>query len=277
MNEPKKNISKSADRKNNSWKDTSKLNSSGMKVDNVKVSFFSKTRKRIEAFFGKIRDWLNLNKVFFETLAATTLTIMAVTLARSQLKVAREQTEYLQQQIFIQRAQTMPQIIVTQEGVDSMTEMAEEKIFIYNQGNIARDIDVMSRCTLVIFTTDGLRKTIPIADYYGEPEFTQNSTGLLATINNEKMFAKVVEIENEIRHLSWKDNGIRDFGISRNIMVYYTDIFGGSHREFFYINPVFGAQLSDESVERDYFDGFGSMPNFTSITVDDILNYINHK
>ncbi|SRR6266496_93895 len=263
-------VSKSASLK--SSLETNKLDG---KDNDIKVSFFVTIKERLLSFVGKIRDWLNLNKVFFETVAATALTVMALVLAKSQNDVAKEQTKYLQQQTTIEHAQAMPQIIVVQEGADSMTEVAKEKIFIYNQGNIARDIDVMSRCTLAIFTTDGLEKYIPITDYYGEPEFTQNSTGLLATINNEKMLAKVVEIENEIRHLSWKDNGISDLVISRNIMVYYTDIFGGSHREFYYINPVFGAQLRGDSVEKDYFDGLDWMPDFTSITVNDILNYIN--
>ena len=270
--------------KGNSLKPSSKTNKSEVKANNVQVSFFSKIKKRLVSFVGKIRDWLNLNKVFFETLAATTLTIMAVIFAWSQLKVAEEQTSYLHQQTIIERNQALPQIMVIQEGVDSIQSVNEEKISIYNQVNIVRHTTIFSRCFFIITSYDGTKSKkirVPIAGYYDKPKLTQNSTGLLATIDNEKMFTKIEEIENEIQRLSFNKYVTFTFGIERNIEVYYQDIFGEAHYDYFYLNPVFGPELQDpffaDDIAKNYSDGLREMPDFATVTAEELLNLLDNK
>lgn len=90
----------------------------------------------------KARDFLERNKIFFETIAAMTLTIMAIVLAWGQLKVTKDQTEFLKQQTIIERAQTLPQFLITTHLIidQESGRATDEEILIYNQGNIAREI-----------------------------------------------------------------------------------------------------------------------------------------
>lgn len=119
----------------------------------------------------RLRNFLDKNKIYFETLTATTLTLMAIVVAVAQLLVTNKQTAYLEQQTIIGRSQALPHFVVTAKQYmnEDNTLAVSDKILIYNQGNLAYNITTQ---TAVFFELSYLKETdirnqrIPVSGYY---------------------------------------------------------------------------------------------------------------
>jgi len=151
-------------------------------VPNIEVDEIKKSK------IEKTRDFLTLNKVFFETVAATTLTAMAIVLAWGQLRVAEKQTEYLERQTVMQNAQASPQFVVDLEHIrDNATNaVSGDRINIHNQGLLAREVkvDALVLVKMVTVKNTGLpEKIVPLTGYFWITAYTGNTTGLMATID----------------------------------------------------------------------------------------------
>ncbi|MBE0570859.1 MAG: hypothetical protein IH618_04875 [Ignavibacteriaceae bacterium] len=72
---------------------------------------------------NKIRDWLNHNKIFFETIAAFLLSSMAVIISFYQVKIGDEQTKLLQAQTEYNRRQI--EITEKKEKVEKTAKWGE--------------------------------------------------------------------------------------------------------------------------------------------------------
>jgi len=81
-----------------------------------------------------MRDWLERNKVFFETLAAVLLSLMAVVIATVQTLAAVKQTHLSELQTRTAEAQVLPQLnlisYVSNEGHRSWAMRIREWNFI---------------------------------------------------------------------------------------------------------------------------------------------------
>jgi hypothetical protein len=72
---------------------------------------------------NNLRDWLNRNKIFFETIAAFLLSLMAILISFYQVKIGSDQTELLQAQTQYNKRQI--EIIESKEKVEKTGRWGE--------------------------------------------------------------------------------------------------------------------------------------------------------
>src|SRR5437879_4201252 len=89
------------------------------------------------------RQSLKRNKVFFETLAATLLSLMAIVVSIVQIFLAVKQNKLTQTQTEIARTQVSPQYVVTlKQSYDPVAQKyIEDEIVATNQGGLVQDLE----------------------------------------------------------------------------------------------------------------------------------------
>ena len=231
----------------NSSRNTTAKETKAAKVYDISERIQAKTHETVgkdtpklkELRVEKVREWLTINKVFFETVAATFLTIMAIILAWGQLKVAQKQTEYLERQTIIQNAQASPQFVVELDYVrDAATNFsAGDRISIYNQGILAREVKVDTVVLIKLVTVKNSEmpeKIIPLTGYFWITSCC-NNTGLIATIEGTNNFAKWVSIEQSFREITDQNNVIINVSLQRYVRITYRDIFDTYHADHYFV------------------------------------------
>jgi hypothetical protein len=209
----------------------------------------------------KLRKKLTHNKIFFETLAATALTLMAVVLSLGQLRVTQEQTTYLELQTTIQRAQASPQfVVVLKQVLNEVTGYAsEDKLFIYNQGNIARKIEAN---TAVFFKLSYVNKAnfqeklVPITGYFWITAYSGDATGLVLTIQGSENILKRREIQDVLDSLADANNVIINLEVQRYVKLTYRDIFNEVHTEYYFVPATGGSELISVEKGKTLFEDY---------------------
>lgn len=229
----------------------------------------------------KTRNFLNKNKIFFETVTASTLTVMAIIVAVAQLVVTSEQTAYLEQQTIIGRSQALPHFVISAKQFmnEDNTFAVGDKILVYNQGNIAYNIIVQ---TAVFFEFSYLYKTqtqdlsIPVSGYYTVQLISGDATGLVLTIESPNNNSKRMKIQDDLRDLAKANDKSILLDVKRYIKLSYRDIFNELHTEYYYIPLIFGSTLMDkiegESIFAGYNEKRGSMHDLDTMTAVDLYN-----
>jgi len=245
----------------------------------------AKTEVKNKSNTERARDFLTANKVFFETIAATTLTIMAIVLAWSQLKVAQEQTAYLEQQIIIERAQALPQFVVipSQFYNQEKERFTGEKLEIYNQGNIAKSISVETIAYLNInyyLQSKNGSIRVPLLGPYIY-QYTGDGKGLVLTATSPNLDLVISELRDQLRKLNGNDDYIYLDDIEQFVKITYQDILGVTHDEYYsFASFSYGAKLMNategEAIFLEYDAAYRNQQVFDidSINVQDIENLI---
>ena len=232
-----------------------------------------------------IKEWLTDNKIFFETIAATMLTFMAVILSFAQLAITQEQTAYLEQQIIIEREQALPQFVVISKTFpgEGTNQHEDDKIFMYNQGNTALNITTK---VAVFFNIDYLNGPeqkdilVPVDGYYWWHVMSGESTGLVVTIENPKNHLKRSIIEDELSKLAAANNVIINLNIKRYVQITYRDIFDELHTKYYLVVPFSGGELvqvdDGEKLFVQHQEGFsnGKMFDIDANSALDLFNLV---
>jgi hypothetical protein len=205
-----------------------------------------------------VRAWLTVNKIFFETVAATFLTFMAVILSYNQWRVAQDQTTYLEQQTRIEREQASPQFsITTKQDANSPNY---DRIFVYNHGNIA--LNIITRTAVFFDLTymgkNGSQKqlSVPIHGYYRLTIPSETAIGQVMIIESVAGIAKWGAIEKELDQLAAADGAFIDLSVKRYLELSYRDIFNETHVKYYNVIPFIGGDLLEPEMGTGIFDKF---------------------
>ncbi len=221
----------------------------------------SNSNNRIEI----LREWLNKNKIFFETIVAVFLTGMAIALTIMSINVSIKTNEiaFYETEIIKMENQPIFHFKVAYDYIDfdefKYPVPVDEKLIINNIGKPLKEFNYEKMIFLKIrYWENGINPRsafIPI-DYYFPSFPTGNLTDELITFrgpflpnqktgNRLKVLQAEKNLSEYVRRLNANDSVNID--ILRYIKVKYTDIFGNIHEEVYFVDPLNGAYKLNEN------------------------------
>src|SRR6267142_2156007 len=213
---------------------------------------------------GKVdvaRRYLDRNKVFFETLAASLLSLMAIIVSVVQIGLAIKQNKLTQTQTEIARTQALPQFVVNLKQIyDPMAEKyTEDQIVATNQGGLVQELD----CNFVVFIdtgylvhADSRQKLLPLDGYYNGIFLTGEGSGKVVTIKGINNTGKFSQLASQISEVAQAKGVICTVELKRYIRLRYRDVFGEKHVKYYYVPPIFGGNVLDEPEGKSLFDKY---------------------
>lgn len=211
--------------------------------------------KLVLKWLHAIRDWLERNKIFFETITAIFLTIMAIEVSLEANRIASYQTDIL-------KSENLP-LVYCVESSNYTSGGYVGQLTIYNAGPPLTEFD----CAVLVFykvvylqssgTLDMEERTalIQLSNYY-TGNLTHNPTGVLAKFSGEN-YIEANRAKISFCELAWEPINrtsyfpfLRDIEIVKYINVEYKDIFGETHAETYSISSSGSRKLSNKEREK---------------------------
>lgn len=200
-----------------------------------------------------IRNWLNKNKIFFETIVMVFLTIMSVTVTYTSNEIASNQID-------INKMENQPIFHIYTEYVfpdSNEATFTHDQLVISNSGSSLYEFKYQPYVFLKVEYWDTKPDNIvfiPLEGYYFFSDQARNLTGRLVTIkdfNNdpkesEANWYKIEQSKNELYEMSQKNNMSTRIGVVKYIFISYKDIYGNYHEEMFLSD-----QLSTVKINRN--------------------------
>lgn len=93
---------------------------------------------------GRMRSFLEQNKLFFETVAATLLSLMALIVSIAQIVIAVKQTNLTEIQAIVAREQVLPQLVVSTKLIldEATNKFQDENTYVYNKEELSENSEV---------------------------------------------------------------------------------------------------------------------------------------
>jgi hypothetical protein len=229
--------------------------------------------------FSSIKCWLESNKVFFETIAAVLLTMMAIVVSIAQYKMMDKQNQ-------ISEANALPQIISTiSYDKNEIGNYADEWIVTENEGGIIKEADTsMSLFIKASFTNlNNLRNKvlyIPLSGYYSSSFLTGRGKGTVAKSFGKDNNTKFHNFSLAFKPLMLRNNEMLFVDLVRIQKVKYFDIFGKNHVEYLVVAPIGGANALSKSEGERIFSAYndalknGTYLNFDKLNPNYFYQYI---
>jgi hypothetical protein len=202
-----------------------------------------------------MKKWLKQNKIYFETVAASLLGVMAILVSGSQVFVALKQQVLTEAQLTVAKQSISPKIHATVVQVrDSETgRYSEEVLRVYNLGGPALAAEESNAVWLRVklYPEDKSREIIEvelaISGYFSATEVTQNPEGLMFTSMGYHNNQKLVDFNVEFTQYAKLHGYYAEISLSRFLKISYRNGFGEIHTDYFFVVPLKGAQeLTDE-------------------------------
>jgi hypothetical protein len=169
---------------------------------------------------NRVRTWLTANKILFETLAASLLSLMAIIISVAQTRTASEQTSLLTLQTRIAEAQALPQfeIAIHQERNSATGKFDDNILVISNRGGPVHEFSADSAYFITV-TASGdkgaiLKAELPINGYFTASLVNVSGTGKLVTMIGYHNNAAVFGLSQDLH--PWQALGISLLRISTN-------------------------------------------------------------
>jgi hypothetical protein len=205
-----------------------------------------------------IRDWLNKNKIFFETIAVVLLAIMAIIVSWNTNQIVSYQTD-------IMKSEHLPIIhLDTALIYDTSTEnYTRDELIISNLGAPLSEFEsqeaIFFKVQYGLINKELKTALIPIYGYYFLGG-TGNATGKLEKLANyalpEGNNYKAVHVTWAFSDFAQKKNAHGFVDLVRYIRVIYKDIFGEIHDEFYIASPLGTYRLNETEGKKifKYYD-----------------------
>lgn len=184
-----------------------------------------------------MRRWLERNKVFFETICATALAIMAIIVSRQQVAQTDLQNKLSEAQVTPQFVIVCPQSINPEFG-----RVTEDEISVINRGGLALELEA-SYCVRLDLTLRkfGSPEQVDhwwLNGYYTGTGYTPLGDGLMLRISGYRNHDKMSHIRRE---LLGKELGL-DLKLTRVVQLTYRDVLGRQFERYFEVRPILGAR-----------------------------------
>lgn len=229
-----------------------------------------------------LRDFLQRNKIFFETITATLLSIMAIIISTAQILISSKQNVLIETQTEIARQQAIPQfVIAAKQLIDPDGKARSDAIYVNNRGGIVRDF----HCNTATFFDVKLsymrgqakKLEIPINGYFRSSGYTAEGTGQVLVIrgylNNEKLF----QLRKDCHQLAEEKKAFCNIEMRNYLRLYYRDIFGKEHEDYYYVPFFYGGSPIETKEGKEIFEKHEaawknlSMVEFDKLTADKLL------
>lgn len=247
-----------------------------------------------------IRKWLESNKIFFETIVAVGLTIMAIMLTFMSINISNNTNQIAFYETELIKMENQPILHFVMNNVfhpDNNDSLYWEEQLTIN--NIAKpltkfDYDDMIFMKIAYHASDSYVYEfvlIPINDYYFFSFQTGNLTGKLADLRGyynleEKIFNKnaVMQADGQFSDFAKNRNASGYISIIRFIKVEYKDIFENTYTEIYFVDPLgtrtHKLKKEDGKIISDYYESFWwneslSIDNLSPNILYDNLSTIN--
>ena len=221
----------------------------------------SNSNNRIE----RLRDWLNINKIFFETIVAIFLAGMAITLTIMSITVSIQTNEIAFYETELMKMENQPifRFDVTYDTIDfdqfEYPVPADEMLIINNIGKPLKEFSSKKMIFLKMgYLENGINTKlafVPIT-YYIVSIPTGDLTNELMTFRGPYLFdqktgnrLKVLEAGDDLSEYVHRLNANDSVSIDilRYIKVEYTDIFGNIHEDIYFVDSMTGASKLNEN------------------------------
>jgi len=209
----------------------------------------------------RLREWLTKNKIFFETAAATLLSIMAIVFSFAQYYTTSKQTELLALQTKITESNALPQFEFKfdQKANDSVSRYRDDILIIKNKGGpiYSFAVEAISFISIDVIAKDKLNNShteIPILEYYDKSVTTHALTGTLVTLINLRNKDRISKLSTKLSSCL-KNNNTKHVSIKEKTVIhlYYLDILNRSHQEYYMADQPYGAFRINNSLGHSIF------------------------
>ncbi len=234
-----------------------------------------------------LKKWLIDNKIYFETIAAALLALMALIVAIQANKITKyqtdlvvKQTELIELQTNIELQQVLPQFVIQAiQIMNPSTGYAEDdELSIKNVGGLVKELHSKTAIFLNVELYyedprkgDPINKSIPINGYYAATEYNAQGQGQVLTLvgyKNNKCASDLKKIFTEFA----KNNEMYGFlNLDRYLRLNYKDMLGKSHIAYFHVPLIYGARSLDPSEGEVRFNEHNdAVRNNTLLSFDDL-------
>ncbi len=235
-----------------------------------------------------LRDWLQRNKIFFETIAATLLALMAIIISFAQISISSKQYVLIEIQTDIARKQAIPQFVIAARQIrDPDGIVRSNAIYVNNRGGIVRDF----HCNLAIFfdveltsLKGGVKKlAIPINGYYSSSAYNAEGTGQILVIRGYLNDEKLSQLRKDCYRLAGEKEAFCNIQVEQYLRLYYRDIFGEDHEDYYYVPFIYGGSPIEAKEGKEIFDKYEaarknlSMVEFDKLTADKLFELVSNK
>jgi hypothetical protein len=261
---------------------------------------------------GRLRGCLNTNKVFFETLAASLLAVMAIIvslaeirqydrqnqfanqltiksneIADSQNKLMAKQTELIELQSQIALQELVPQFVITAKQIPDETGYAvDDSIFVQNLGGIVREID----CYHAVFLEvefyhqdpkkgEPKKKWMPLVGYYVASVPNPVGKGEVWVLMGNRNNERAVNLDRDFGKLAEKHGLIGFAKVYRYLRLKYRDMLGNQQTDYYYVPMIFGAYKITAQEGESIFNThrLAKWIEFTTLTASDLIEFVQDK
>lgn len=223
---------------------------------------------------NELRSWLERNKVFFETIAALALSIMATVVSVAGVSVAARQNALIELQLQAERLQLLPhlQLDVAYEMIENENGQmyaTTEKIIVTNYGGVARSIGSTAYVVMDVFL-DGTKKSFPLGGYYWTTFHFDGAVGKLLEITREDNNKIWSDLERGYRELAKEEGHSGIIELRRVVRLRYQDVFGETHVEYHLVEPLAGGSLIPQSEGEEYAQEYWPAVNRLPLELDSL-------
>jgi len=190
-----------------------------------------------------LKDRLESSKVYFETIAAVLLSLMAILVSIAQSCTAARQTDLLDKQTKIAEVQMLPEfnIYVQLEYDEQRKVYTEDTLVVDNNGGSAHEWNVQT-AEFIVLTYGGPSKTIELAvnGYYGAAFRSAAHRGHLVTLRGSGNNNHFGDLYMELLDSHPCDVALVD--LDRYVRVSFKDVLGRRSTEYYNVAAVSGAR-----------------------------------
>ena len=203
---------------------------------------------------SKIRDWLTANKIFFETITAVLLSLMALMVLIQTNQIASYQTT-------IMKSEHLPilHLNVDLEWNSTAAKYSEDELTISNigapLGELKSRVAIFFRVKWETQNNEPKEALVPINDYY-YVEITDNPQGelrryyYLDSSGHRGNYYKAVNINWEFSDYANEKNATGYVDLLKYVKLIYKDIYGDNHIEYYLVSDLNSYRLGEKEGQK---------------------------
>lgn len=220
--------------------------------------------------------------MFFETAAASLLSVMAIIVASAQGCTSWQQTKILDLQTRIAEAQALPQFeIALLQIVDPRTgNYDEHQLVVSNHGGPVHDFSAGAVFFVTVTTDRGVPSAkvgtaeAAIGGYFSGSFVNVSGTGQLVRMSGERNHAALVVVGKALRQAAQERNwAFANMDEQLVVRMRYRDLLDRQHEDYYDVRPVDGGRRLSDTVGRERFDKWQSGPRIelSALKAEDLL------
>jgi hypothetical protein len=235
------------------------------------------------------RKWLEKNKIYFETVTAVFLSLMAIIVAFASGRQTYRQTQLIALQTRIEKEKALPQFVVkATKELDKKTNYFKDDILsVVNKGGIVSNLKGNSFVFLRIEMTpkpgvSGSRKIlmVPLTGYYSSSFYPSDGDGKVLVCQGYQNNRKAAKLEREFNDIANRKGWFGYISVKRYIYLKYRGLLNEEHRAIYFVEPIYGGKKLPFDVGEKLYARYqkssanGSKLFFNKITAESLIELV---